>query len=649
MSTNSPTAANPTDAATQATSAFHQSSGRQALVDWVMEHVLAWEEWRKQEFDQRWQEYWRKWRGIWSEEDRTRGSERSRLISPALQQAVEESSAELEEAALGEKEGWFDLDNDNHDVVKENWQLIRRQLLDDMDLANVPGALVECILNGALCGTMIGKVVPDLIETRKLKSYLINAPKTDEHGKIVDGTESADQVLVTLEAVRPDQFVIDTAVNKPGREGIAQALGMAHRLPKPRHELRAKMHDEETDADGNPVKGAESTYFEVPLTEGTAALVKSGERQKDAEDANLLTEYHGLVPQALYDAAMNDSDAPGEYDTRKMVEAVVTIVDDKWLAACRENTNLKVDRDFLAAPVDLIPGSFWGRGIAEKGFNSQKALDAMLRALIDGIGYTVHPMLAVNAQRRDPRHKIVVGPGKVLYVNGPPQEALFPLNFGRIDPQTFTMSGELERLIQTGTGTAGSAPPPRAARGATTLGGMSLISGGLAKRTKRTLRLLERHFLLPLIEKFTLRHMQYNPDVYPFIDLKFRVRTGMSMVAREVENENLAQILQTVPPGSPMYYLMLGLIVNNTSLKDKEAVKTMVQGILEGKIPGTSEQQQPDPMAQERAAADLQEVQSRTRLKDVTTAEKVVKIKQLEGLMNGKPTAIGAGNTKSAA
>src|SRR5690554_2611775 len=117
MSTQNPTTVSLQDEADEAVSGFQQGGAREQLVAWIMEHVDEWERWRKQHFDGRWAEYLRKWRGLWSEEDRTRGSERSRLVSPALQQAVEEAVAEIEEAVLGDKEAWFDIDNDRSDQL----------------------------------------------------------------------------------------------------------------------------------------------------------------------------------------------------------------------------------------------------------------------------------------------------------------------------------------------------------------------------------------------------------------------------------------------------------------------------------------------------------------------------------------------------
>ena len=61
----------------------------------------------KRSFD----EYYRLWRGQWDPADSQRASERSRIISPALQQAVESNVAELEEATFGRGK-FFDIADD---------------------------------------------------------------------------------------------------------------------------------------------------------------------------------------------------------------------------------------------------------------------------------------------------------------------------------------------------------------------------------------------------------------------------------------------------------------------------------------------------------------------------------------------------------
>ena len=70
----------------------------QSLEEWVMSKCDEWRDHYESTYSQRFDEYYRLWRGQWSTEDSQRSSERSRIISPALQQAVESNVAEMEEA-----------------------------------------------------------------------------------------------------------------------------------------------------------------------------------------------------------------------------------------------------------------------------------------------------------------------------------------------------------------------------------------------------------------------------------------------------------------------------------------------------------------------------------------------------------------------
>jgi hypothetical protein len=69
---------------------------QEALEDWVITKCDDWRDHFEANYAQKFDEYYRLWRGIWAQEDVTRESERSKIISPALQQAVESSVAEIE-------------------------------------------------------------------------------------------------------------------------------------------------------------------------------------------------------------------------------------------------------------------------------------------------------------------------------------------------------------------------------------------------------------------------------------------------------------------------------------------------------------------------------------------------------------------------
>jgi hypothetical protein len=87
------------------------ASATPRVTGWITTKVEDWEDNRNQKYLNRWNEYYRLWRGLWHVEDKTRQVERSRIIAPALQQAIEASCAEMEESVFHRKR-WFDLDQD---------------------------------------------------------------------------------------------------------------------------------------------------------------------------------------------------------------------------------------------------------------------------------------------------------------------------------------------------------------------------------------------------------------------------------------------------------------------------------------------------------------------------------------------------------
>ena len=72
------------------------------LTAFVIDHTDKWREYRDQNYLDSWLKYERVWRGVWEAEDKQRQSERSRVISPATQQAIETRHAEIMEAIFGQ-------------------------------------------------------------------------------------------------------------------------------------------------------------------------------------------------------------------------------------------------------------------------------------------------------------------------------------------------------------------------------------------------------------------------------------------------------------------------------------------------------------------------------------------------------------------
>jgi len=554
----------------------------QKVESWVMDKVEQWRDHYSSNYEEKFDEYYRLWRGIWSAEDKTRESERSRLISPALQQAVESSVAEVEEATFGRGK-WFDIRDDRKDQDKQDIAYLREQLTEDFQFTKTRKAVAECILNASVFGTGIGELV--LEEIKEMK------PATQP---IMDGAMQAvgvnieDRVVVKLRPILPQNFLID-----PVASSIEEALGVAIDEFVPKHQVEM---------------GIESGIYrdvDIECASTDTDIEADKELSTFDEDKVRLTKYYGLVPRHLYVDAMMESEddelaeeigsEEDKSDEEGYVEVIMVIANGETLLKIEENPYMMQDRPVVAFPWDVVPGRFWGRGICEKGYNSQKALDAELRARIDALALTVHPMMAMDASRMPRGAKLEVRPGKTILTNGNPSEILQPFKFGNLDQVTFAQAGELQKMVQMATGAIDAAGIPGTINGDAAAGAVSMSMGAIIKRHKRTLINFQESFLIPMIEKTAWRYMQFDPDNYPVSDYKFVPSSSLGVIAREYEVTQLVQLLQTLGQNSPMYPMLVSAVIDNMGLANREELMAQLAQVS-----------QPDPAAQQAAQQQQQ-------------------------------------------
>lgn len=173
------------------------------LCGWILDHANEWREFYDSNYKDSHEEYYRLWRGIWSEQDKTRDSERSRMISPALQQAVESNAAEIEEATFGRGK-WFDVTDDFGDKERQDIMFLRSKLQEDFDKYKVRKAIGECILTSAVYGTAIAEVVLDEVKEQKVATQPIM-----DGAAMAYGVETVDRTVVKLRPILPQNFLID--------------------------------------------------------------------------------------------------------------------------------------------------------------------------------------------------------------------------------------------------------------------------------------------------------------------------------------------------------------------------------------------------------------------------------------------------------
>ena len=534
----------------------------ESLVGWVMTKCEDWRDYYESNYEDRFDEYYRLWRGQWDPADSQRASERSRIISPALQQAVESNVAELEEATFGRGK-WFDIADDVRDGDKQDILYLRKKLSEDFEACKVRKAVAECLINAAVFGTGVGEVVIEEVKEMAPAAEPIMGGDLQ-----AVGVNIKDRVVVKLKPVLPQNFLID-----PVATSIEEAYGVAI--------------DEFVSKHSVEIMQEQGSYNEAMIE--SAAADTDLEPDQDLtiynDDKVRITKYYGLVPKELLEAEGVEVEEDSKY-----VEAVVVIANGGTLLKATKNPYMMVDRPVVAFPWDVVPGRFWGRGVCEKGYNSQKALDTELRARIDALSLTIHPMLAIDATRLPRGAKPEVRPGKMILTNGDPREVLQPFNFGQVGQITFAQAASLQQMVQQATGAVDSAGIAGQVNGEATAAGISMSLGAIIKRHKRTLINFQQSFLLPFVTKAAHRYMQFDPDEYPVADYKFVATSTLGIIAREYEVTQLVQLLQTMKQDSPMYPVLIQSIIDNMNLSNREElIATMQQAA------------QPNPQAQQMA------------------------------------------------
>ena len=564
------------------------------LENWVISKCDQWRDHFEANYESKFDEYYRLWRGIWNPSDRVRDSERSRLISPALQQAVESAVAEVEEATFG-RGVWFDIKDDLGDQNPVDVQSLRNQLDEDFKKTQVRKSVAECILNSAIFGTGIGELI--LEEKKEMR------PATQP---VLDGAMQAygvletDRYVIKLRPILPQNFLID-----PVATNIDEALGVAIDEFVPKH-----LVEQGIEAGIYRDVSIETSYTDTDLEPDKEITMYTDDKVR-------LTKYYGLVPVDLYIDAISEGMSEEEIEeldvpNKSYIEAIVVLANGGTLLKIEENPYMMQDRPVVAFPWDVVPGRFWGRGICEKGYNAQKALDTELRARIDALALTVHPMLAVDASRLPRGAKMEIRPGKTILTNGNPSEILQPFKFGALDQVSFTQAKDLQTMVQMATGSIDAAGIPGSINGDSTAAGISMSLGAIIKRHKRTLINFQEAFLLPFVEKAAYRYMQFDPELYPVQDYKFTASSSLGIIAREYEVTQLVQLLQTMSPDSPMYPLLIESIVDNMNLSNREQI---IQGLRQANQPNpeaaqVEQQQQQIQLAQIQAQLDLYQAQS---------------------------------------
>ncbi len=189
------------------------------LTAFVVDHCNRWRDWRDTNYLSLWEEYERIFRGEWASEDKTRESERSKIVTPAAQQAVETRHAEIMEAIFGSGE-FFDIEDDLQDADQQTIDIeaLRAQLSEDFKKDKIKKAIDQIELLAEIYGTGIGEIV--------VGSEMEYIPATQAipgvQGQAAIGVIEKPRVAVKLVPVNPKNFLFD-----PNGTSIDDCMGVA--------------------------------------------------------------------------------------------------------------------------------------------------------------------------------------------------------------------------------------------------------------------------------------------------------------------------------------------------------------------------------------------------------------------------------------
>ena len=556
---------------------YEPTENDKELTAFVVDHCDRWRDYRNTNYLDDWMEYERIFRGEWAAEDKIRESERSRIVTPATQQAVETRHAEIMEAIFGQGE-FFDIEDDLKDINGNplDVSMLKAQLMEDFKQDKIRKSIDQIELMAEIYGTGIGEII--------VKTEKIFEPATQPipgQAQAAIGVVEKNRVAVKLMPVNPKNFLFD-----PNGTSIDDCMGVAIEKYVSIHKV---------------VEGIEKGIYRkvnITPTYEDSDLEPTQEPSQYQDEKVVLLTYYGLVPKEYLMEEDTDTvelfpDDSAVEDYTNMVEAIVVIANGSMLLKAEENPYMMKDRPVICYQDDTVPNRLLGRGTVEKSYNMQKAIDAQVRSHLDSLALTTAPMMGMDATRLPRGAKFEVKPGKAFMVNGNPSEILYPFKFGQSSPDNLATAKEFERMLLQATGTLDSqGMVSQAARDGA---GMSMAVATIIKKYKRTLVNFQEDFLIPFIQKASFRYMQFDPERYPSVDMRFIPTATLGIIAREYEQQQFIGLLQTLGPNTPVLPLILKGILNNSSLTNRFEL-----------ISALDQMSQPDPQAQQLAQAQQQ-------------------------------------------
>jgi hypothetical protein len=534
------------------------------LAAYVLGFAEEWRNFRDTEYDTRFTVWENMANSVFSENDRTREMERSKLVTPLSMQAIRSVNDEISEAVLQSGELGMLVGENTPEFAKAREEF-RRRLMKDGWVQHM-GRAIDI-------GSTYGSAFAELCQDRTTEYTLM-----DQDNLV--GVSEDDRERIKPRIWSPRQVLVDYTV-----DDIADSQGIIFEEFVGEHIISTKM--------------AEGIYKSVPLgiQEAPDRVLTDPTRQQRKKGVQLL-RWYGKVPR---DLIKYDEDEGSEYlgksDEDKLrsgfVEAYVHLVNGE-VVLCAENPTMRKSRGVEHYKFETIAGRLLGRGIPESGLMMQAACDGAIRAHMDSLAITSVPVTASDSTKLPKGFNFKLYAGRNIPVSGDIDGAIKRLDLGSTDPALLGTSQTFERLFMQATGTMDSGVLPDLVKGGTDPTALVIAMAALIRRNRQRVLNFQNDFLIPLMEETYYRYVQFDPDSFPSLPPTFEVVSTVGLLEREFETSRLMKLGNTLGPESVVMHSILEQVVGLSNTRNRE---TMLIDITEAK-----EKLKNDPQKAEEAA-----------------------------------------------
>lgn len=215
-------------------------------------------------------------------------------------------------------------------------------------------------------------------------------------------------------------------------------------------------------------------------------------------------------------------------------------------------------RPYHKASAWMVPGRYWGKGIAQKVRASQRAANAAVRNLIKNMAYSAGPIGEINLDALDDEEDQPndIQPYKIFYTRNSATGGK-AVHLDKVPSVAAELIGIYEKFSLEADKDSGI---PAYAMGSNegalkTMGAFSLQYGNALKGIKQSIRNIDRGVTRTLVRCYYLLNMLMHPDKNIKADAQVKVSGANGMLAREMKQARTVETLQVLTP-----YVTAGLV-----------------------------------------------------------------------------------------